>query len=257
MKRLLLALVLGPIILYAVLWGHPVAFLAILSAVALLCQYEYSEMVACYGIPKPGPLGYVAGLVLLGIPGQELIVLVAVTLLSLALAMSTADLSKGLLRAAALVLGVIYIFGCWRYAIPLRAASPHWLVFALGLNWVGDTAAYYVGRAIGKHKLAPRISPAKSWEGAVASLAASLVFGVLYLGKFVPPVAGWEAVAVAAAGNLAGQVGDLAESAMKRGAGIKDSSALLPGHGGWLDRVDGTLFSLPVVYWCMTLFAKL
>jgi len=254
MMRILSALLLVPLILYAVLLAPTVFFLAVLAAVALVCYYEYAGIVAGYGIPKPGPLGYVAGLVLLGIPGEEAIILVALTLAALLLAMSTPDLAKGFPRAAALVIGVIYIFGCWRYAIPLRAASPHWLVFALVLNWVGDTAAYYVGRAAGRHKMAPRVSPAKSWEGAAASLAAAVIFGVLYLGKFLPSVGLVEVLVVSAAANVAGQVGDLAESAIKRGAGVKDSSGLLPGHGGWLDRVDSTLFALPVVYWCMNVF---
>ena len=256
MKRILSALLLIPLILYTVIWAHPLFLLAVVAAVSLVCYYEYAGIVAGYGIPKPGPLGYAAGLALLAIPGQESIVVVVVTLLGLTLAMSTPDLAKGLPRAAALVLGVIYIFGCWRYAIPLRAASPHWLLFALVLNWVGDTAAYYVGRSLGRHKLAPRVSPGKTWEGAAASLAAARGFGVLYLGRFVPGVSWVEALAISALASVAGQVGDLAESAIKRGAGVKDSSALLPGHGGWLDRVDGTLFTLPVVHWCMVVFGK-
>jgi phosphatidate cytidylyltransferase len=256
MKRILSALLLAPFILYAVIWAHPVFLLAVVAAVALLCYYEYAGIVACYGIPKPGPLGYAAGLLLLAIPGQESIVVMGVTLFGLILAMTAESLAKGFLRAAALVLGVVYIFGCWRYAMPLHAASPHWLFFALALNWVGDTAAYYVGRSLGRHKLAPRVSPAKTWEGAIASLAAALGFGVLYLGHFVPSVRWWEALIISALASAAGQMGDLAESAMKRGAGVKDSSALLPGHGGWLDRVDGTLFTLPVVHWCMVVLGK-
>jgi phosphatidate cytidylyltransferase len=248
MKRLLSAVLLAPIVFYAVVWGHPLVFLAMLSAVALLCQYEYAGLVEHYGIRGPGPLAYGAGLLLLLLPGQELAVLVAIALLALTFATASEDLAKGLPRAAALVFGVVYIFGCFKFGVLLREANPHWLMFALALNWIGDSAAYYAGRAFGRHKMAPRVSPAKTWEGAAASLAASVVFGVFYLPHFVPSVTPLAAGLVALAGNVAGQMGDLAESAMKRGAKVKDSGKLLPGHGGWLDRLDSSLFSMPVVY---------
>jgi phosphatidate cytidylyltransferase len=105
-----------------------------------------------------------------------------------------------------------------------------------------------VGRAIGKHKLAPSVSPGKSWEGAVASVFGSILFGVLYVGHFVPQIPIWQVALIAGVANVAGQFGDLAESALKRGAGLKDSGTLLPGHGGFLDRLDSSLFALPVVY---------
>src|SRR5262249_33821291 len=108
--------------------------------------------------------------------------------------------------------------------------------------------AYFIGRKLGKHKLATRVSPNKSWEGAAASVAASMLFGAAYLTRFVEGVTILEAIGITAAANIAGQIGDLAESAMKRGAGVKDSGTILPGHGGFLDRVDSTLFTLPVVY---------
>jgi phosphatidate cytidylyltransferase len=91
------------------------------------------------------------------------------------------------------------------------------------------------------------VSPAKSWEGAIASTAASVLFGIVYLGWALPEVTLAQRILAAFAGNAAGQIGDLAESALKRGAGVKDSGTMLPGHGGWLDRLDSTLFSIPVV----------
>jgi phosphatidate cytidylyltransferase len=118
-------------------------------------------------------------------------------------------------------------------------------------------AAYFVGRAIGKHRLAPIVSPKKSWEGAVASVVISAGFGALYLPYFIPGTGTLEAILVAAAANIAGQLGDLGESAMKRGAGVKDSGTMLPGHGGWLDRVDSTLFALPMVFLWVSLRAKI
>jgi phosphatidate cytidylyltransferase len=107
---------------------------------------------------------------------------------------------------------------------------------------------------MGRHKLAPHVSPAKSWEGAIGSLAASLVYGALYLPRWVPTVPLAAGLGLTAIANLAGQFGDLCESALKRGADIKDSGGLLPGHGGWLDRLDSSLFALPVVYFLVTNF---
>jgi len=130
----------------------------------------------------------------------------------------------------------------------LREENPHWLMYPLVLNWVGDTAAYYFGRLFGRHKMAERISPKKSWEGSVASLVTSVAVGAAYLWRFIPSVPIPAALGLTAVANISGQLGDLAESAMKRGASLKDSSDILPGHGGFLDRVDSTLFSLPVIY---------
>jgi phosphatidate cytidylyltransferase len=250
MKRILTALALIPLIVYVVLWGPLPVFYAVLIAVALICYHEYAGIAAAYGFGKLGPLGY-AGLLLL-VPGQDAApILTLLAFATLLVCMRAADLAQSLPRAALLLLGVIYIFGSWRFAAALWTESHAWLLFALALNWVGDIAAYYVGRSVGQHRLAPRVSPKKSWEGSGASLAASILFGWLFARGMLAAAPAWQAVTIAAAGNVAGQLGDLAESAMKRGAGVKDSGAILPGHGGLLDRVDSTLFAVPVVYLCL------
>jgi phosphatidate cytidylyltransferase len=173
------------------------------------------------------------------------------------LAMRTADLSQSLPRAAMLLMGIAYIFGCWKCAIPVREdfGSRHWLMYALLLNWAGDIGAYYIGRPFGKHKLAPVVSPKKSWEGSIASVVTSVLVAGAYLWHFVPGLNPFHILGLTVAANIAGQFGDLAESTLKRGAGVKDSGGLLPGHGGFLDRVDSTLFALPVVYGYLKLVA--
>ncbi|MGC2467744.1 MAG: phosphatidate cytidylyltransferase [Candidatus Acidiferrum sp.] len=127
--------------------------------------------------------------------------------------------------------------------------GPGLLLFVLVITWVGDTAAYFVGRAIGKHKLAPILSPKKSWEGTVASLLGALLVGALFARYINVPIE--HLLGMAACGNIAGQAGDLLESAYKRSAGVKDSGSLLPGHGGVLDRIDALILAIPVVwyYW--------
>ena len=248
MKRIATAAVLVPLITYVVLLGPGWLMYLVTTAVAVLCFREYCSIVTSYGLDRPGPLGYAAGLLVLLLPRGDVLMVTLICLLALTLTLRSRDLARALPEACALLFGVIYVFGPWRSAIGLHAANPQWLFVVLALNWLGDTAAYYVGRAWGRHKMAPRLSPAKSWEGGAASLIASLAFGFFYLGWAIPDLSPALRLAIPAAANIAGQVGDLAESLLKRGAKVKDSGNLLPGHGGWLDRVDGTLFALPLVH---------
>jgi phosphatidate cytidylyltransferase len=205
-----------------------------------------------YEVRSPGVFAYAAGLLVLFLPRVDFVFVVLIALLALGLSLTSSELSKALLFAGALLLGILYVFGCLRMTIDLRAIGhdgAFWLLFALSVNWVGDIAAFYVGRSLGRHKLAPRVSPAKSWEGAAASTAMSLIYAGVYFSFLIKEVPLPWALGIAAAGNIAGQIGDLCESAIKRGAGVKDSGTMLPGHGGWLDRIDSNLFALPVVYY--------
>lgn len=248
MKRLLTALLLIPTVLYVVYLGPPWLLFGVTALVALICYSEYAGIAAGYGIAKPGPLGYGAGLLVLAMRPQDAsLAFTLLALVALLLALRR-DIAKTLANAAFLLFGIVYIFGSWKFAILLGAESRHWLAYGLVLNWVGDACAYYVGKGLGRHGLAPNISPMKTWEGAVASLVGSVIFGIVYLNRALPVVSLLEAALLSVAVNIAGQAGDLAESALKRGAGVKDSSSLLPGHGGLLDRVDSSLFALPVVY---------
>lgn len=142
------------------------------------------------------------------------------------------------------------------FAIRIHGIRPEGrklLFFALAIIWVGDTTAYFVGRAIGRHALAPHLSPKKTWEGSIASLLGSLLVGVAFAHWMSVPL--YHLIAMAAAGNIAGQMGDLLESAYKRSAGVKDSGTLLPGHGGLLDRIDALILAIPVVwyYWSLVI----
>jgi phosphatidate cytidylyltransferase len=123
------------------------------------------------------------------------------------------------------------------------------------ITWAGDTAAYFAGRAFGRHPLAPHLSPKKTWEGSIAGLVASIAVGVAFRRWLHAPTE--ILVGMAIVGNIAGQVGDLLESAYKRSAGVKDSGSMLPGHGGVLDRIDALILAFPVVwyYWVLTFSA--
>lgn len=188
------------------------------------------------------------------------------------------DIETAPQRISSTLFGVVYLGLTLAFAVMLRALPNGllWIVLTLAAVWLGDTGAYVVGRAIGKHKLHPRISPGKTWEGAIAGLLTSIAAGVLawvvfrWLADLGPPtrpalhwtgaeLSGWwrwrgdeltvgHAMAAAAIVGLLGQVGDLAESLLKRAAGVKDSGTMFPGHGGMLDRIDALLFALPGVY---------
>jgi phosphatidate cytidylyltransferase len=140
------------------------------------------------------------------------------------------------------------------YAVRLHGfidEGPRLLLFALVITWAADTTAYFVGRAIGKHPLAPHISPKKTWEGSIGSMFGSLL--VAYAFSFWIRIPLPHLLIMAAIGNIAGQMGDLLESAYKRSAGVKDSGGLLPGHGGILDRIDALILCIPVIWYYLVL----
>jgi len=152
----------------------------------------------------------------------------------------------------------VYVGWLLGYAIWLqgRADGPFLVIFLVGVTWIGETAAYLVGSSIGRHPLAPMLSPKKTLEGAAAQVVASIA-AALALGAWLIPAC--SLAGAAGAGVLLGvigQVGDLAESAIKRSLGTKDAGELIPGHGGMLDRIDGLLFNAPALYfyslyaWC-------
>jgi len=246
MIRLATALVLIPAFVWLVLFAPEWAFRAAVALVALLAFHEYDRIAQANGIARAGYAAMLAGVALLFAPDPALVIVLA-AFLGMSLALRVTDLAGALAAGAAFLLGVVYVFGALRCAIALHAILPHWLMFALLLSWAGDTAALYAGKAFGAHALASRVSPSKTWEGAIGSVVGGVLAGWIYAHYLIPAPL-WMVIAIAAAGNIAGQLGDLCESAIKRGAGVKDSGTLLPGHGGWLDRIDSSLFSVPVVY---------
>jgi phosphatidate cytidylyltransferase len=247
MKRAVTALFLVPIAVYSALFAPGWLLIAIVATVACLCFREYAEISGLFA-----PLGYVAGLLILIPKQQEFVLIVVSTLAAMCLPLFADNVEKGVARSAVMVLGIVYIFGSWKMGLLLHDRNRHWLMFGLMVNWIGDTGAFYVGRNFGRHKLAPAVSPRKSWEGAAASAVTGIAFGVIYLPLAIKGTSFLVAGLLALAANVAGQIGDLAESAIKRGAGVKDSGSMLPGHGGWLDRVDSTMFALPVLYSLLT-----
>lgn len=139
----------------------------------------------------------------------------------------------------------------------LKSNDAHYIFFLCLIVWCGDTGAYFTGRAIGRHKLAPRMSPNKTWEGAIGGIVASLVGGSCLRAYYGEAFMSWTLVVLCCVlGGIFGQLGDLTESTFKRFSGVKDSGKIFPGHGGFLDRVDGLLFAAPVVWFILYQFGS-
>ena len=282
MKRVLTAVILIPLVMLAVFRAPNWLFVLLVALLALLALSEYFDIVAGYGVEPLRFLGYLLTLTMFAIafwavtsaePPSAVSVLSGLIFLFcfspfvlLCSAMTRPDLRAGLPAACFTYLGIVYVgFSLLTLAF-LRMMPGGWffVLFTFFVVWAGDTFAYYVGRSVGRTPFAPRISPKKTWEGAAASVVGSVFFALL-LTRFATPIAAglsqahllawpasfaptpwWMVAAIAICLNVAAQAGDLLESLMKRGAGVKDSGRLLPGHGGVLDRIDALLFASPV-----------
>ena len=280
MKRVLTAVVLIPLVLLAVFKAPSWLFTLLVGAVALLALKEYLDLVEAYGVKPIRWLSYIvvgAGFcveawihfVSLGFFLQPSIVIAAATavlatifvspFLFLVAAMRQKELASAFPSAAASAFGTFYVGASLACLATLQDSSWFPLIFTFFAVWAGDIVAMYTGKAIGKHKMAPRISPNKTWEGAVGSVVGS-VLACWLLTHASPRI---EATVYHASNgigehrtvmviisaillNIAAQLGDLVESLIKRGAGVKDSGTMLPGHGGILDRIDALLFAAPV-----------
>lgn len=169
-----------------------------------------------------------------------------------------ADFSKMLAGVGVTILGVFYVAFLGGFLISMRVGFDGAVVQNLSTKLLGffflvimgsDVGAYFTGKYLGKRKLAPKISPGKTWEGAVGGLLASMAFAALATAWFFPELPFQVSLSLAAVMTVIGIIGDLAESALKRGAGAKDAANILPGHGGLLDRLDSLLFNAPILYY--------
>jgi phosphatidate cytidylyltransferase len=285
-RRTLVAVIAAPLALWIVLaGGAPLA--ALLAIVAAVGAWEFFRLVRAGGGNPLADAGIVlAGLVPLAVHASYLGVFSvspAVAMLIVLLLCSASIWLRGvdgrpLAAVASTVLGVVYTAGTLAFAYAIRyhdivrgyddVGASHLgvgglamrvppggvlLIFPLVITWASDIGAYFVGRAIGGRKLIPSVSPGKTVAGAVGGLVASMLVAWLYSRLVLVPVAQvgftpWGALLFGAMISVAAQVGDLFESLLKREAGVKDSSRIIPGHGGILDRLDSLFFVLPVAY---------
>jgi phosphatidate cytidylyltransferase len=288
LKRIATALVLIPVVILLVLRAPVPVVAAVAGAVALVTVQEFLKLTESYDVPPLRlPTYTFVGLFFLllaadsGGETPQLSALKFVLALGFAcaiapflfltIAMRRTQMKGSYPAAAASAFAFTYIALPMAMLVQLRQqwGGAFWLLYLLLVVWAGDIFAYFVGRSLGRHLMAPRISPKKTWEGAAASVAASLVVGILLFnhalqissfllrigliqrrdglfGLEKPEI--WPIVWLTIALNVAAQLGDLVESLIKRGAGVKDSGTILPGHGGMLDRIDALLFAAPVLW---------
>jgi phosphatidate cytidylyltransferase len=258
--------VLGILLLVAAVWFEaPLPWLAFLIVPwGLIAAYEFYRMVN-YAVTLP--------LIIFGLFWVLLFILspfcdyrytVAILTASAALLPAVWLLARPwqLHRSAAwiwTVTGIIYIGWLLSHYLALREVPDYgrnWVFFTLFVTFASDSAAFFVGRGLGRHRLAPRISPNKTWEGSVGGLAGAVIIGMLFTlpTPFQLPLSYGQAVLLGLLVSVAGQIGDLLESWFKRRTGVKDSGALLPGHGGALDRLDSVILAGPVVYYYVMIF---
>jgi phosphatidate cytidylyltransferase len=265
MSRIITALIALPVIVASILisWLAPLFVLLALAAM-VLGLYEFWLLARRREIKPDVVAGYIGAAALFTVfyfnePGQLpdllLPVLPGFIIGVLAAAMLRgAPFEKMMASAGATVLGVFYVALLGGHLVAVRTGFPqtlsaHLLSFFFLVIMGSDTGAYYAGRTFGKHKLAPGISPGKTWEGAIGGMLVSLLMSVLAHYWFFPELPLKWGLPLAALMNVLGVLGDLTESALKRGAGAKDAAQILPGHGGLLDRLDSLLFNAPVIYY--------
>jgi phosphatidate cytidylyltransferase len=278
MKRILTAIVLILVVFALIFFGNIWLMTLFSVIVAELAAYEYLKLAAVgaesHGLKLRIPIWWMAlgtaiafVVTLPNFPVEaQLPVLSALTIALFAWNGFRSPLIQVLPDTAQGLFGLIYI------AYPLTLIPLLWkqedgpalVVFLMVCVWAGDIAALYIGRAFGKRKLAPRLSPGKTWLGSIASIAGSMLAAslVIYIADILTargitilhisePL--WQSLVLAAILNVAAQLGDLLESAIKRGAGVKDSGTMLPGHGGILDRIDALLLAAPVLWFILLL----
>jgi phosphatidate cytidylyltransferase len=264
--RILTGLVGIPIFLGLLYVGWWPLF-ALVAGMGLIGFHEYVRMWEHKGIHVARIPGYLAvlGLMLWAYLAPDNAVLLGAVFAAAGLAVLTWLIfrynERNVLDALVTLAGIVYVGYLMTHLLLIRGLGGDgrgwdlglkWLSFAFFATWAADSLAYFVGRAFGKRKLAPNISPNKSVEGAVGGGVSTLVVGALY--AQVVGIASWQGALIALGAFALSVLGDLAESALKRFTGVKDSGNLLPGHGGVLDRFDSSLFVLPFVYYVARLF---
>ena len=283
MKRILTALILIPIVLVIVFlpprWDG--VFTLATAGVAMLAAWEYLGLTVKTGANPPRLAVILAILVLFGsrlfadsfeLLRQTDVIFVALAIVLLVFVTFRSPVDRMMADASAAIFALFYI-GLTMSTLPAlhedaEGTGPSLLTFLCCVVWAGDIAALYVGRTWGRRKLAPALSPNKTWEGSIASVAGSVLVagGLLALATYL---AEWNFVKLSYHGdiwywlglavivNIAAQIGDLAESALKRSVGVKDSGSLLPGHGGILDRIDAMLLAAPVMWFAQVIHQRM
>ena len=272
MSRIITALVLLPFLIASILvpWLQ-LLFVAMAAAAMVLALYEFYVLARKRDMKPDIAAGFLGAAALFTIfyftePGRDFdFALIQLTLIAFTAGVLIAATLRGapydriIASSGATILGVLYVVLLGGHLVAVRMGfeqklSAHLLSFFFLVIMGADISAYYTGRAIGKHKLAPKISPGKTWEGVAGGMVAALVLATVAHFWFFRELPLKWALPLAAVMMILGVLGDLSESALKRSAGAKDAAKLLPGHGGMLDRLDSLLFNAPLIYYFARLY---
>lgn len=272
MQRIITAVILLPFLIASILipWLQ-LLFVAMAAAAIVFALYEFYVLARKRDMKPDVAAGFLGAAALFTIfyfaePGRDFdFSLIQLTLVIftagvlIAATLRGAPFDRIIASSGATILGVLYIVLLGGHLVAVRMGfeqklSAHLLSFFFLVLMGADTGAYYTGRAIGKHKLAPKISPGKTWEGVAGGMAAALLLATVSHFWFFRELPLKWALPLAAVMMILGVLGDLSESALKRSAGAKDAAKLLPGHGGVLDRLDSLLFNAPLIYYFARLY---
>ncbi len=248
-----------PLLIAAIWFNKPLPWFTVLVAIwGLLAVFEFYKLVAG---AKGQPLTYF-GLIwtLLFILSPHFnyaftipLLLTSAVVLPLIWLLARPQKEGAFISWAWTIAGILYIGWLLSHLVALRSLDDgrNWVFLALFTNFGSDTAAFFIGRALGRHKLAPSISPGKTWEGAIAGILGAIIVSLLFTipSPLSLPLGYGKAIVLGLLVSIFGQLGDLVESLFKRNMGVKDSGRLLPGHGGALDRIDSVVFAGVVVYY--------
>ena len=254
MKRILSAVVMAAFLILIIYYGSPPVYAILAFSLVILGLSEYFSMLAHTGVDGYKRLAYAwGGLLILCVYLGDFYMPWAVTgfcALFSAWFISGSDIKGALNQIAGTLLGVIYVAGAIGFllAIVMLEGGRFWLFFLFFIIWWGDIGAYYVGKNFGKRLLVPKVSPGKTIEGAVGGIIGSIAGGLCAWFWFLQGISLAQCLIVIIICGIIGQFGDMAESILKRSAGVKDSGSIIPGHGGILDRIDSLMFAGPVLY---------
>ncbi len=266
-KRVITAL-WGIPLLIAVIWFGEPWFSLLVTIWGLLAVFEFYRLVAASKVPPLTYFGLIWTLLFILSRNSDLLsilephfdpnllmplLLTLMVILPLIWFILRPQKEQAFASWAWTIAGILYVGWLLSYLVALRGldGGQNWVFFALFTTFASDTSAFFAGRALGRHHLAPQISPGKTWEGAIAGVIGAIIVSLLFI---IPtplrlPLSYWQAILLGLGVSIFGQLGDLVESLFKRNMGVKESSKLLPGHGGALDRIDSVVFTTIVVYY--------
>jgi len=264
-KRVITALWGIPLLIAAIWFDEPLPWFTVFTAIwGLLAVLEFYKMVAVYKVIPLTCFGMIWSFLFIVHPHFDYglsvpLLLTSAVILSLILVVVIHRREGVFSNWAWAVAGILYIGLLLSYLVALRLepgtdafpeAGRNFVFLALLATFASDTSAFFVGRTLGRHHMAPRISPAKTWEGAIAGLFGAVIISLLFTlsTPLQVPLSYSQAIFLGVLVSVFGQIGDLVESMLKRNAGVKESGSLMPGHGGLLDRMDSVVFTGVVVY---------